>query len=86
MASSSPRTAMPRNGSSPGTDSTGDPFPSNRLEKALDFMADIEAMGMTVAPAMPEAEALVAAALKVGIPPKDALKVYLTILHYGDNA
>lgn len=57
---------------------------SPRLVMALDFMKQVQDLGYTVAPAMPEPEVLLAAARSIGITPKEALTVYLKILNSDD--
>ena len=85
MASSSPpRDAIFARVLPPKTrPSMDDPFPSSpALESALGFLDQVRNAGLAFAPAMPDPEALKAAALKAGISPKQALQVYLTILDY----
>jgi len=52
------------------------------LSNALSFIEDLHQHGLAFAPAMPEPEALEAAARKANITPKQALHAYLSILAY----
>lgn len=83
MASSSPpRDAISPRVLPPKTRTSGnDPF-SPVLDHALGFLEDVRNAGLVFAPAMPEPEAIRAAAKKAGISPKEALTAYLTILNY----
>lgn len=85
MASSSPpRDAIALRVLPPITrPSMDDPFsPSSSFDDALGFLDQVRNAGLAFAPAMPEPEAIQAAALQVGISPKEALTAYLTILNY----
>ena len=52
------------------------------LSNALDFLDSLHMAGVRLGPAMPEPEALQAAAQEAGISPQQALKAYLAILNY----
>lgn len=52
------------------------------LSNTLDFIDSLREQGIAFAPAMPEAEALQAAARKANITPQQALSAYLAILDY----
>lgn len=52
------------------------------LSNALSFLEILQQDGIAFAPAMPEPEALVAAAQCANITPKQALTAYLAILDY----
>jgi len=78
MATSSPPSnAISFRATPPKAHSSGVP-----LSNALDFLDTLRNEGIALAPIMPEPEALQAAALKVGITPKQALDAYLAILKY----
>ena len=78
MATSSPPSnAIPYRATPPSARSSDDPF-----SNALKFIEQVRQEGIAFAPAMPEPEALQAAALKAGITPKQALMAYLAILDY----
>ncbi len=84
MASSSPpRDAISGWALPPKThaSSSDDPF-SPSFENALGLLDEARNAGLVFALAMPEPEALHAAAHKAGITPQQALKAYLTILNY----
>ena len=84
MASSSPpRDAISARVLPPKTRPSMDgPFPPSSLDEALGFLDQVRDAGLAFAPAMPDPAALQAAALQVGISPREALKVYLTVLQY----
>ena len=79
MATSSPpsNAIFPTMVNTPQTDVSGDP-----LSNALNFLEELRNAGLSVAPLMPEPEALQKAAVEAGISHKQALKAYLTILQY----
>ncbi|HEY9079622.1 hypothetical protein [Magnetovibrio sp.] len=78
MASSSPPSnAITARAFPPKTQSLDVP-----LSNALNFIETLSQQGVAFAPAMPEAEALQAAANRAGITPQQALRAYLTILDY----
>jgi len=52
------------------------------LSNALSFIETLSQQGIAFAPAMPEPEALQAAARIAGISPQQALNAYLSILDY----
>lgn len=52
------------------------------LEQALGLLEQVRDAGLVFAPAMPEPGAIKKAATQAGISPKEALKVYLTIVEY----
>ena len=52
------------------------------LSNALSFIETLSQQGVAFAPAMPEPEALQAAAHAANITPKQALNAYLAILNY----
>lgn len=52
------------------------------LSNALSFVETLQQEGIAFAPAMPEPEALQAAARRANITPRQALAAYLAILEY----
>mgnify|MGYP000492177921 CR=1 FL=1 len=83
MASSSPpRDAIDSWALPPKAHSSGDGSFSPAFNKALGFLDDVRDAGLVFAPAMPEPEAIQAAAIKAGISSKEALTAYLAILNY----
>ena len=52
------------------------------LSNALNFIETLSQQGVAFAPAMPEPEALQAAARAAGISPQQALNAYLAILDF----
>lgn len=71
----SPRVTPPKTRSSAGS-----LFPS--LADALNLIETVRDAGLVFAPAMPEPQALEAAARQAGVSTKAALTIYLTILKY----
>jgi len=78
MATSSPpSSAIPARAFPPKAHSLDAP-----LSNALEFIETLSQQGIAFAPAMPEPEALQAAAREAQISPKQALAAYLTILDF----
>ena len=81
MASSSPpRDAITHIGFPPKANSDGGSL-SPRMESALNFIEEVQHMGLTVGPAIPDERTLKRVALRAGLEPEDVLAIYLAVLN-----
>lgn len=81
MASSSPpRDAITLSGFPPKARSAGGSL-SPRMESALDFIEDIQTLGLAAGPVLPNRDVLERIAQRAGLKADDVLAIYLAVLN-----